>query len=202
MENKRLHTDAELFLLIAEGDEQAFNQFYLDLLPNVSPFLFRMVKSEEAVKDVLQESLTRFWLHRDKLPEIDNVRGWFFRIVSNECYRYLSKIGLRQRLAAQMDEHQSVTQYNISHQTELDVSFRETQRIISQTVATLSSRQRTIYRMSREEGLTLPEIAGKLGLSRDYVKKTLMTALDIIRRKLLEDGRFLTALTILVSFQK
>jgi len=202
LEIKKLYTDAELFLLIAEGDEQAFNQFYLDLLPNVSPFLFRVVKSEEAVKDVLQESLTRFWLHRDKLPEIDNVRGWFFRIVSNECYRYLSKMELRQRLAAQVDEHQSGIQYNISHQTELDISFRETQRIISQTVARLSPRQRTIYRMSREEGLTLPEIAGKLGLSRDYVKKTLMTALDIIRRKLIEAGRFLAALTILVAFQE
>jgi RNA polymerase sigma factor (sigma-70 family) len=202
LETKSPYTQTELLLLIAEGNEQAFNQFYLDVLPNVTPFLFRMLKSEEAMKEVLQEALTRFWLSRDKLPEIENGGGWFFRILSNECYRYLRKNGLRQRRTEQLDDGQLELHDKISRQTELDISFRETQRIIAQTVAGLSPRQQTVYRMSREQGLTLPEIAAELGLTRDYVKQTLMKALQVIRKKLTEAGRFSIFMIVILFFRK
>jgi RNA polymerase sigma-70 factor (family 1) len=201
LENKSSYTNAELLLLIAEGNEAAFNQFYLELLPKVTPFLFKMLKSEEAMQEVLQEALTRFWLSRDKLPKIDNGPGWFFRILSNECYRYLRKNGLRQRRTEQLDIQQEA-QTSVSRQTELDLSFRETQRIIAQAVDSLSPRQRTVYKMSREQGLTLPEIAAGLGLTRDYVKKTLMAALQVIRKKLTEAGRFMILVAIITSLKK
>jgi RNA polymerase sigma-70 factor (family 1) len=201
LENKSSYTNAELLLLIAEGNEAAFNQFYLELLPKVTPFLFKMLKSEEAMQEVLQEALTRFWLSRDKLAEIDNGPGWFFRILSNECYRYLRKNGLRQRRTEQLDIQQEA-QTSASRQTELDLSFRETQRIIAQAVDSLSPRQRTVYKMSREQGLTLPEIAAGLGLTRDYVKKTLMAALQVIRKKLTEAGRFMILVAIITSLKK
>jgi RNA polymerase sigma-70 factor (family 1) len=201
LENKSSYTKAELLLLIANGNEAAFNQFYLELLPNVTPFLYKMLKSEEAMQEVLQEALTRFWLSRDKLPEIDNGPGWFFRILSNECYRYLRKNGLRQRRTEQLDIQQEA-QARASRQTELDLSFRETQRIIAQAVDSLSPRQRTVYKMSREQGLTLPEIADGLGLTRDYVKKTLMAALQVIRKKLMEAGRFMILVAIITSLKK
>lgn len=200
LENKNAYTKAELLLLIAEGNEAAFNQFYLELLPKVTPFLYKMLKSEEAMQEVLQEGLTRFWMSRDKLAAVDNGAGWFFRILSNECYRYLRKNGLHQRRTEALDMQQEAA-HNASRQTEQDLSFRETQRIIAHAVDSLSPRQRTVYKMSREQGLTLPEIAAELGLTRDYVKKTLMAALQVIRKKLTEAGRFTIIVAILTSIR-
>ncbi len=185
--------------MIAEGNEKAFNEFYTTLLPDFTDYLFKMVKSEDAVKEVVQEALIRLWLYRDKLEDVEHPRPWFFKIVSNECFRYLRKHGLQQRRIESVDTPVANLDDRSVHQTELDISLRETQRIILETVRTLSPRQQTVYKMSREQGLTLPAIAQELGVSRDYVKKTLMRALSIIRQKLIETGQFLAAVILILS---
>lgn len=196
MNNGNLYKEKELFRLIGEGSEDAFNEFYSTLLPDFTAYIFKMVKFEDAVEEIIQESLTRLWLYRDNLSDIENPRAWFYRMVSNECYRYLRKHGLYQRRTELVDIPEAKLDNRHLHQTEMDISFRETQRIIQKTVAKLSPRQQQIYKMSREEGLKLPEIAEQLGVSRDYVKKVLVVALQRIRQKLMEAGRFLAALLL------
>jgi len=186
------YTEKELFSLIAEGDEHAFNRFYETMLPGFTAYIFKLVKSQEAVSEVVQEALIRFWMHRDQLPEIEQPRAWFFKIVSNECYRYLRKNGLKQF------DPDILVDTIADKDTERYISYKETQHLIQKTVSRLSDRQRTIYRMSREEGLKLPEIAAQLELSRDYVKKVLMTALQNIRKQLTEDGRLPVIIIFLI----
>lgn len=192
MDTHLSYTEKELFALIAEGDEDAFNRFYENLLPGFTAYIFKLVKSQEAVSEVVQEALIRFWMNRDKLPEIDQPRAWFFKIVSNECFRYLRKYGLQQLnndIGADIISDTPTDRY---------ISYKETQLLIHKTIAELSSRQRTIYLMSREDGMKLPEIAAQLNLSRDYVKKVLMTALQRIREKLIEDGRLPVIIIFLI----
>ena len=192
MDNTLIYNEKELFGLIAEGDEEAFNRFYETLLPDFAAYIFKLLKSQEAVSEVIQESLIRLWINRDKLPEIEQPRAWFLKILSNECYRYLRKHGLQQLPANKAPVVVSDTE------TERYISYKETQSLIQKAVLNLSPRQRTVYQLSREEGLKLPEIAAKLGLSRDYVKKVLMTALGHIRQKLAEDGRLPVAVILLL----
>lgn len=188
------YTEKELFELIAEGDETAFNEFYFRVLPNATSYLLRMLKSKDAVKEVLQETLVRFWLHRDKLVEIEQPRAWLFRILINECYRCLHLQAEQQAKLESLDPDYYSANITALYQTDKDLSYRETQRIISAAVAKLSPRQREVFKMSREEGLTLPEIAAKLGLDRDYIKKVLMLALHNIRQQLVAAGRWLPLL--------
>ncbi len=183
-----LNITNDLFTRIADGEESAFNEFYNLLLPHLTGYIFKLVKSEDAVKEVVQESLLRLWLHRDQLPEIQHSQAWFYRIVSNECYRYLRKSGIRLSTGS-LEESPAALNEGSTESPEPYLSFRETRQIIQQVVAALSPRQQTIYRMSREDGMSLAEIAVALGLSRDYVKKVLITALQIIRKKLTVVGR-------------
>lgn len=200
MVSNNIHKEKELFARIAEGDEDAFNELYLTIFPDFTAYIFQIVKSQDAVAEVIQESLIRFWLNRYKLPEIDDPRAWLSRIIINECYRYLRKHGLRQRLLENLHQRQ-IGQGNELYTTDRDVSYRETQQIVQQAVANLTPRQREIFRMSREEGLKLREIAQKLDVSQDYVKKTLMAALRAIRQALTDSHRW-PAIIILLLLQK
>lgn len=197
MNISNIHTEADLFFLISQGEEDAFNQFYLTVLPEFSPYLYKLIKSEDGVKEVLQEALVRFWLSRHKLPEIKNPKAWLYRIISNECYRYLKKQSDYQRDTKPFDE-QPAFDNNVIYQTEMDVSFRETKQLIRNAVNTLSARQKAIYQLSREEGLTIPEIAGKLGVSDNYVRKTLVLTLKLIKQRLIEAGIFLPVILLLM----
>lgn len=187
MDTNITYTEQQLFTRIAEGDEEAFNQFYNTLLPDFTAYIFKLVKSEDAVKEVVQESLIRLWLHRDKLTDIQYPRAWFFKVVSNETYRYLRKHGLQRTQELNAEAHARRDDHDRG-ETARYISFRETQRFVQQAVEELAPRQRAVYILSREKGLTLPEIATELGLSRDYVKKVLMTCLRIIRKKLIDEG--------------
>jgi len=186
LKNYNIHIDKVLYDRIAEGDEQAFEQLYDLLKPTIVGYVTKLMKTDVAVTEVIQEAMIRFWLNRDKLPEIQHPPAWLFRIIANECYRYFRKHGLQQRLLTALSESSS----DLSHQTEMDLSYRETQRVIQEVVQSLPQRHREIYRLSRAEGLKMQEIADKTGLSYRYVKKVLMAALKIIREKLIKAGRY------------
>ena len=178
--------ERELAILIAGGDEEAFRQLYKRVLPHLKGTGMKLLKSEDAVVEVLQESLIRLWVHREKLLTVDAPRAWLFRIFSNECFRYLKKNGLR---SIPLEAAVEVYSLEAGNGPEQHYSLVETRYIIHDAVRSLSPRQREIYRLSRERGLKVSEIAAELGLASKYVKKTLMTAIHSIRRQLLKAGK-------------
>ncbi|QEC43320.1 RNA polymerase sigma factor [Pseudobacter ginsenosidimutans] len=191
------YKESGLYTLISEGNEEAFNEFYLSVLPEFSSYLMSLLKSKEAVNDVLQEALIRFWLSRDKLPGIDNPKAWLSRIISNECYRYLRKQSDYQKSTKTLDQPQEL-EGELLYQTDMDLAFRETQGLIRGIVQDLSPRQKSIYQLSRESGLTIPQIADKLGVSSNYVRKTLVLSLKLIQKRLKEAGVSLPMVLLLL----
>jgi RNA polymerase sigma-70 factor (ECF subfamily) len=175
-----------LYNRIAEGDAIAFNELYELLKPKIVGYVMKLMKTEDAATEVIQEAMIRFWLNRDKLLIIEHPHAWLFRIIANECYRYFRQHGVQQRLISSLSEN--VT--DSSHQTEQELAYRETRRIIQEVVQSLPPRHREVYRLSREEGLKMQEIAVRTGLSFRYVKKVLMATLKTIREKLIKAGRY------------
>jgi RNA polymerase sigma-70 factor (ECF subfamily) len=191
-------SEKELAVLIAGGDEPAFRELYRRLLPYLSGSGMKMLKSGDAVAEVLQESLIRLWVHREKLRDVHSPRAWVYRIFSNECFRYLKKHGLK---VLPLEAVEDVYLPETAGGPEQHYSMRETRHIIHDAVESLSPRQREIYRLSRERGLKIPEIAEELGLASKYVKKTLMVALHNIRRQLVRAGKTYLLLLILNVFK-
>lgn len=180
-----LDNDRALIHRIAEGDEAAFSILYNDMLPTLHGFLLKMLKTEEPVKEVIQETYIRVWLKRDQLPEIMHIRTWITKVALNECYRLLRKNGLREQLPA--------SQEGIVINAGTDqLSLKETHQIIQSAIQRLPARRRLIYTMSRERGLKIPEIGAELGLSPNYVKKALVLALQQIRQELAKAGKIIS----------
>lgn len=152
-----------------------------------------MLKSEEAVKEVIQEAFVRVWLNRDKLPEIESANAWVSRIALNECYRFMKKQALQQKIQIHLQKEPVYSENKGFDQ----LSLAETQRIVATAIEQLPPRQQQIYRMSREQGLKIPEIATELGLSPAYVKKALVLSLNAIRQHLAAAGKLLSLLMIL-----
>lgn len=176
----------ELALLIAEGNEHAFKELYLRCLPSLVTTGRKILKSEEIVADVIQETLVRLWVHREKLLHIDLPRAWVWRIFSNECFRYLKKNGLKLVPLENLPESYTASLWSSAEQA---CTLHETGKLVHHAVTSLSPRQREIYTLSREDGLKIPEIALRLGLSYRYVKKTLAVAVQNIRRDLVRSGK-------------
>lgn len=184
------YDEKALLLQAAEGDSDAFTALYHALLPRLYPFLLRMLKSEEAVKEVLQEAFLRTWLNRDKLTAVESGHAWISRIAINECYRYLKKQGLQQ----QVQTLSAVSHAHDQNDGEARLALAETQQLVQEAIELLPARRKLIYTMSRRQGMKIPEIAQELNLSPGYVKKALVLSLAAIRQHLAAAGKLIVLL--------
>lgn len=175
----------ELLRQIAAGNESAFRELFHQTLPWLTPYVKRFVRTEEAVREVLQETFIRIWISRDKLPGLNEPRAWIYRVAANECFTWLHK---QHSAGSPVDEESAGATGNNG---EKQLEMRETLQLVHQAVGTLSPRRSEIYRMSRDEGLKIAEIAEQLRCSRSYVKNTLSEALAHIRAHLIAAGKII-----------
>jgi RNA polymerase sigma-70 factor (family 1) len=180
-----LYTEKTMLTRIADGDERAFAQFFKAISPGISNVVRKVVKQEDAVHEVLQEFFIKLWLHRDKLPDIDQLKAYLKRMALNECFTWLNRQALLQQRMADI-RNNGMTAVN---NTEAELSYRETQHIIANAVRALPPQRRQIYELSRQEGLNATEIANNLQLSSSYVRNTISAALQFIREQLKLAGK-------------
>lgn len=86
---------------ISEGDEKAFEILFNGFLPEIYPIAFRMLKSDAAVKDIVQDIFIRLWIGRARLTEIEQPRNYIFRMVYNQSLKCLQKEKQKQELSGE-----------------------------------------------------------------------------------------------------
>jgi len=154
---------------------------YVDVL---QPFMMKLTRSATDTEELIQETFMRIWMSRDKLEAVRSLHAWIYTIAANECYKYLKKRNGRQRDHAVLGRDEGGEDRSV-----LDgLNLKEVNRLVVEAVDRLAPGRRRIYEMSRNEGLTIPEIASRLQISPNTVKNTLVTSLKFIRKWLAERG--------------
>ena len=172
-----MHDEKALFLLLAEGDEEAFRQLFHHYNKMLQPFVFKLTRSSQAAEEVLQEVFLKLWQHREKLVAVEDPKAYLIRIVSNESVNYLRGLARDEKLFASIRPLLQVE----SPSPEQTIFYHETEKQVHEAVERLPLACRRIYRMSREELMRIPEIASELNLSHSTVKNQLVKALKSIR---------------------
>jgi RNA polymerase sigma-70 factor (ECF subfamily) len=185
-----------LFLRIAEGSEAAFTDLYRSYVPLLSSYLTRLTRSRTTVDELIQETFLQIWLQRDKLPEVEFPRAWIFRIASNITFNYLK------RLLTEEKARTAVNNSPVADRNEVEEAFYLQQLLnaIGEAVSQLSPQRKKVYQLSREAGMTIPEIADHLGLSVSTVKNTLVSSLQFIRESLLQKGYYTGGILFFLLF--
>jgi len=184
MQQSTLHDDKKLFEAIAEGNEAAFEILFHRYVPKVEPVIRKIVQSDAVAKDLVQDIFLILWLGRTKLAEVESPSHWIFRIVYNRAYSWLEQQTVQNKIHSQI----SINQQQYSLQTEENVLFGETSRLVREAIHLLPPQTQKIYRMSREEGLKNADIAESLQISVNTVKNTLVNAGKSVREHLEKNG--------------
>jgi RNA polymerase sigma factor (sigma-70 family) len=118
------------------------------------------------------------------LADVDNVKAYLYKYVSNECLSYLRKKLKDDRVVDAF----TAKQQNCHNNTVETINLNEVTKIIAVAVEKLPDQRRNIYQLSRRDGKTIPEIAETLGISPNTVKNALVMALKSIRMQLDQHG--------------
>ncbi|RZS74314.1 RNA polymerase sigma-70 factor (ECF subfamily) [Pseudobacter ginsenosidimutans] len=172
-----LYGHPNLLQPIANGDEQAFATLYRLYVPRLIPLIKSMTKDEELVKEVIQDTFARLWLQRERLAEVEYPHTYILRITSYVCVNYIRRSAIGVRVMTELEKRSPQADNSITE----TVSLKDLERIIRTGILQLTPAQQKIYRLSREEGLSIPEIAERLNISPNTVKNTLVASLKSIR---------------------
>jgi RNA polymerase sigma-70 factor (family 1) len=189
-----LHNEKELLMQLSGGNELPFRHIYDHYKDRIYAFALGIIRSVPIAEEIVQEAFTRVWLHKEKLSGLDNFESWLFTIARNLCYTALRKIALEEKmLRRQNPVSEELTPEEI-------IITKENRELVQQAVNQLSSQQKLVYTMSREEAMSYDEIAEKLNISRNTVKEHITRANASIRVFL--QARLSLALLAMIHFLK
>ncbi|MBE7170860.1 MAG: RNA polymerase sigma-70 factor [Williamsia sp.] len=157
---------------VATGDEDAFRQLFYLYWDNIYSVAFTFIRSQVVAEELVQDIFLKVWIKREQLLSVDNFDNYLFIIARNHIYNELRKKTGTQPLPAE-------TENNLSPDQQL--LLKETGQIIDEAVKQLPPQQRTVFELSRYEGLDQASIASRMGVSRLTVKSHMNKALHFIR---------------------
>jgi len=163
-----------------ENDEAAFEEMYHLHHQKVYNFIFRYVKDSSQTKELTQELFVKLWEKRHKLSLQKPLEAQIFVMARNLVIDQLRKVARGNRLI----ENFSTRHNSISKITEEAILYGDLQGQLNAAVEALPERRKEIFKLSRVEGFTYPEIAEQLSISPKAVEKQMSKALKVLQAKL------------------
>lgn len=181
--------DNDLLRQVSHGDEKAFRTIFNKYHNRLGSHLFCVTKSHELAQEVVQDIFLKIWINRTELTHIRNFRAYLYVMSKNHALNCLQNNALEKTLTTALDDNQDF-------QTDEVTEENDKYLLIDEAIDHLPPQQKQVYLMSRHERLNYKEIAARLSLSRETVKKYLQISSEsittYIRKKLIISILFFT----------
>ena len=145
----------------------------------IRSFVFYRCGDTEVASDVAQDVFMKVWEKRHSLNGAQ-IKPLLYRMAS-DCF-----VNVYRKQQRRMRFEQSMTFDEADERTpEDELAFTELAAVYAKALEKLPEMTRTIFLMSREDGMKYAEIADFLCISEKTVEKQVSTALRFLRTKLL-----------------
>lgn len=153
--------------------EQLFQELFREYEHRLYVFIMKILRSDATAKDIIQDVFLKLWIIRSKLPEIENINAFLYRLTENRVYDHLRATATRKEYRQAMWD-----QIQRSNNGEEEIlEKKEFHSIIRDAIQHLPPQRRTVYLLNKDEGLKQKEIAEKLQLSPNTVRNHLTEAI-------------------------
>ena len=138
----------------------------------------RSCRTASDAEEAVQETLIVLYRKVGALREVGAISGWLFRIVNRYCLRLAMRLmGVPSAIEAEAAERRFA-----------QVPKPELRIDIARAIQSLPEHYREIVVLRDLEELTIDEIAGRLGSTRETVKARLHRARALLREYLIDEG--------------
>jgi RNA polymerase sigma-70 factor (ECF subfamily) len=171
----------ELLVRLKKGDILAFDQIYHVYSHKLYSFVFRILKDEADSDDIVQEVFIKIWELREKLDDHKLLNSFIFTIAYNNSISLIRK----KISSSKYREHlRNVAVIQYPDYSFSEIEFSELNRHVEKLIESLPERQKRVYLSHREQGLTYPEIAKEMGISKNTVENHMVKTLKYLRQNL------------------
>jgi RNA polymerase sigma-70 factor (family 1) len=165
---------------VSEGDEAAFRELFYRYADKLGNYVLRLTRSKTQAEEIVQDVFLKIWKNRKALAEVENFSVYLHVVSRNQTLNSLRKT-LQQASRQKKWEQDQKTVVAESQPTENE-TFIDLEKLVGSAIDQLPAQQQKAWLLSRGAGLTHPQIANTMGLSRETVKKYIMYANQSVTR--------------------
>lgn len=184
----------EIFKKLAEEPDRAlFNYFFNKYYPRLIWFALLFVKQHCAAEEVVSDVMLNILKRRKKLAQTDNIEGYIFISVKNQCFKYLRKS--KRHVFVDIMESESDLYMTTSVSPEYEYLENEFHQIIKSTIDSLPPKRKLVFKLIKEDGLKYNDVAKLLDLSVKTIETHMGLALKTLHEnveKYTREGRDVT----------
>ncbi|WP_212000707.1 RNA polymerase sigma-70 factor [Chitinophaga sp. HK235] len=185
------HTLEEVSLNIKQDQRQlpAFEGLFKAHYAALCTFAFDFVNRHELAEEIVQDTFLRIWERYDELDIRISAKAYLYRAVQNNCLNYIKQDRIKARygheLLQQLESRIALMNMPAAPSPAERLEHSELEQMAEKAIGKLPPQCQDIFRLSRFEQLSYPEISRQLGISVNTVKTQMTRALQRLRDELL-----------------
>ena len=160
-----------------------FEIIYLKYYNVLMIFASRIVGSNSAAEDIIQDVFTDFWVNKKNVDLSKSIKPYLYKITYNRSLDFL-KLSDNKNISISNDYLVIENILYSAHTSFDELNYIDIEKEINDCLNKLSERCREIFMLSRHDNLKNKEIAQKLNISIKTVEKHITTALQSLNSHL------------------
>jgi RNA polymerase sigma-70 factor (family 1) len=169
-------TDEELLAALRADDRGAYAEIFRRYSARLFEMASRKLKSREIAEDLVQELFEKLWFRRAENPA-QQLEQYLFSAIKYRIINHMRACGVREGYAA----YCRLSQTEAVAVTEEALAVDDVKGALLNGMQKLPEQTREIFRLSRLEQFTVPEIALQVNLSAKTVESHLTRSLKVLR---------------------
>lgn len=190
MKNDCAYNEQDILARVAKSDQRAFELLVEHHTAVIYSHVLTYIKNAPRAEEITQDIFMKIWKHREELPSVVNFRGYLHVITRNTTIS-----ALREKIRTGVESKDELDTGSLNPAGSLEL--RELAETLQQGIALLPPRRKQVFMLSRIEGLSYEEIAGRLGISKSAVNQHIVEALLFLRTYLRD--RMIIAVVVGIS---
>jgi len=192
------YSENELWQQINKGDRLAFETLFHRFYAPLCGYAHKLLQDRDNAENVVQELFCQLWESRQNTQISSNVKAYLFKSVFNKALNQMKRDKRVQPLLSFESDMESEFVPELI-EARKEAEHNDLQEHYKNALSAMPEGRRTIFQLSRNEGLSYKEIADSLQISIKTVENQMGKALSFLRIRLAD---FLVLLIALVPFFK
>ena len=195
MKNFKAYSDEGLFKLLKQQELGAFEEIYSRYWKKLYSAAFKRVQSREISEEIVQDIFTSLWINREILA-IEKVSAYLFTAVKYKIINHLQREMSRRTYSKLIVNEPAALHDNSTEET---VFLNEFDEALEQEIKKLPPKRQQIFKMSRQEHLSIKQVASHLGISEKTAENQLGKALKVLKLNLKHFNFFIVIVASLLA---
>lgn len=177
MDSERIYLER-----LRKGSYKDFTYLYELYVSRLYAFSLGISHSDALAKDIVQETFIKVWIHREYIDPDKSFSSFLFTMAKNLLLNELRRQVNRSLLLEDVAFNEPGGEEEAP--VERKFSLEEFDHRLELAKRKLSPRQRELFELNKEQGMSVSEIAAKTSITEQSVRNQISQALHILRKEL------------------